>query len=142
MQTTERRLGRIASGFNARARKHRSLGVVSAETLRLIDIRFGGRCYYCPTVMGISDGTWDHQVALSEGGRNDISNIVRCCMDCQRKKFTKTPAEFDQHRQLTVICPIDGVEFHPRWAEWQAGRARYCSHRCAGAARWLQKGSA
>ena len=141
MTDTKRRLGRIASGFNSRARKHHSLGVVSWETLILVDRRYGGLCVYCGTELPLSGGTWDHQIALSEGGRNDVRNIVRCCVDCQRRKFTKTPEQYAQHQELTVTCPIDGVVFHPRWAEWLNGRARYCSHRCAGAARWQKEGA-
>ena len=139
MTTTERRLGRLAAGFNSRARRYHSLGVVDWQTLVLIHARAGGNCQYCGTHMELDHGTWDHSVPLSEGGRNDITNIARCCTSCQRRKFTKTPAEFDAHRALTVICPIDGVEFKPRWAEWVAGRARYCSHRCAGAAAYKKE---
>lgn len=134
MPSLERRLGRIAAAFNARARKLHSLGVVDASTLILVHTRAGGTCRYCGVLMELEHGTWDHSIALSEGGRNDITNIVRCCINCQRRKFTKTPAEYDAHRALTVTCPIDGVVFRPRWAEYNAGRARYCSHRCAGAA--------
>lgn len=139
MTTTERRLGRIASGFNSRARRNRSIGVVSWQQLYLVHLRFAGRCHYCGINVAIEGGTWDHQQALSEGGRNDISNIVRCCNTCQRKKFDKTPEEYAEHLNLKVTCPIDGTVFQPRWAEWLAGRARYCSHRCAGAARWRVK---
>ena len=134
MVTLERRLGRIAAGFNARARKLHSLGVVDWSTLAQVHVKAGGKCHYCPTVMELEHGTWDHAISLSEGGRNDITNLVRCCTNCQRRKFTKTPAEYDAHRALTVTCPIDGTVFKPRWAEYLAGRARYCSHRCAGAA--------
>lgn len=136
MTVIERRLGRIASGFNSRARKAHALGVVNWQTLVVVHTRGGGKCHYCSTWLELEFGTWDHVIALSEGGRNDIDNIVRCCQSCQRRKFTKSSAEYDEHRALTVTCPIDAVVFHPRWAEWKAGRARYCSHRCAGAARW------
>jgi len=139
--TTERRLGRLAAGFNARARQYKSLGLVSWETLVLIHVRFGGRCHYCGTMMDLDGGSWDHAIALSDGGRNDVSNIVRCCITCQRKKFTKNPAEFEAHQKLTVTCgrPGCGNVFKPRWAEYVAGRARYCSHSCAGAMRWQQQ---
>lgn len=141
MTTNARRLGRIAAGFNSRARQYHSLGVVNADTLTLIHVRFGGRCYYCKTEMELEHGTWDHAVPLIAGGRNDLTNIVRCCLTCQRQKFTKTPREFSEHQGRTVTCarPGCGNTYKPRWAEWQAGRARYCSHACAGAMRW-QKG--
>src|SRR5258708_10142 len=96
----ERRLGRIASGYNARARKYHSLGVVSADTLLVIHRTFGGKCHYCGTELPIEGGTWDHVQALSEGGRNDITNLVRCCLRDQRTKFTKSAPEFAAHKEL------------------------------------------
>lgn len=135
----ERRLGRIAAGFNSRGRKYLSRGVVSWETLVLIHAQAQGRCAYCGTELPLSGGTWDHSEALSEGGRNDVTNIVRCCIDCQRRKFTKDKAAFAAHKELIVACSGCGKLYKPRWAEWVNGRARYCSHMCAGAARWQKE---
>src|SRR6266571_987426 len=123
MTTTERRLGRLAAGFNARARQYKSLGVVSWETLVMIHVRAGGQCQYCHVSLELHHGSWDHAIDLPEGDRNDIGNIVRCCLDCQRRKFDKPPEEFAKHKVLQVICPIDGRVFQPRWAEYMAGRA-------------------
>lgn len=139
MPSLERRLGRVASGFNSRARQHHALGVVTAAVLVQVHVRSGGRCHYCGIELELEHGTWDHAQALSEGGRNDITNLVRCCVKDQRTKHTKTPTEFAAHQALTVTCPIDGTVFQPRWAEWKAGRARYCSHRCAGKAAWQKE---
>lgn len=129
----KRRLQRIASTFNARARKHRVPGVVSWQML----LSLGNTCYYDGTQLTVNDGSYDHVLAFDSGGTNVITNIVRCCMTCQRTKFTKTPDQFAQHRALTVTCarPGCGVTYQPRWAEWINGRARYHSHACAGWAR-------
>ncbi len=135
-----RRLQRIASGFNAKARRYHVPGIVSWGMLA----SFPQRCEYCGTGLDLNQGTWDHQIAFDKGGTNEISNIVRCCTDCQRRKFTKTPAEFAEHRDQWVQCSRPGCpnQYKPRWAEYQRGRARYCSHQCAGAMRWVKPVSA
>jgi 5-methylcytosine-specific restriction endonuclease McrA len=129
----KRRLQRIASTFNARARKLRAPGVVSWQML----LSLGSECAYDGTLMSINDGSYDHVIPFENGGTNHITNIVRCCMTCQRTKYTKTPIEFAQHRALEVTCarPGCGNTYQPRWAEYTNGRARYCSHACAGWAR-------
>lgn len=98
-----------------------------------------GECSYCNTELTLETGTWDHVIAFDKGGTNLISNIRRCCTNCQRRKFTKTPAEYDEHRAMVVNCALPGCPntYTPRWAEWQRGKARYCSLKCAGASRWL-----
>jgi hypothetical protein len=130
---TKRRLQRIASSFNAKARNRHVPGVVTWEMLATLP----GACRYCGIALDLDHGSWDHYTAWENGGDNWITNIVRCCTTCQRSKFTKTEAEYAAHRDLMVVCarPGCGVEFRPRWAEYQNGRARYCSHRCAGMAR-------
>jgi hypothetical protein len=126
-----RRLQRIASTFNSKARKYHVPGVVSWQMLAAMP----GQCAYCPIVLdNLDEGTWDHVLPFDRGGHNTIDNIVRCCTDCQRRKFTKTPDEFAASESLRVVCPIDGTVFKPRWAEWQRGVARYCSLSCAGIA--------
>lgn len=130
MTDLKRRLQRVASSMNARARKYHAPGVIHWANLAIM----GNTCHYCGIEMLLEDGTWDHKIALNEGGTNWVSNIVRCCMTCQRTKFTKSPEAFEAHKELTVTCPIDGTVFQPRWAEYQRGMAKYCSLRCAGVA--------
>lgn len=131
--SVKRRLQRIASTFNAKARRLHVPGVVSWQMLASL----GDKCAYCPTELTLDQGTWDHVLSFDKGGHNVISNIVRCCTTCQRAKFTKTPSEYAEHQVRLVTCkrPGCGVQYRPRWAEWQAGRARYHSHACAGAAK-------
>lgn len=99
----------------------------------------GNVCVYCGTELRLEDGSWDHVIAFDKGGTNFIDNIVRCCTSCQRRKHSKSPTEYDAHRALVVTCALPGCEvtYKPRWAEYQRGMARYCSHQHAGAARWL-----
>lgn len=129
----KRRLQRIASTFNAKARNMHVAGVVSWEQLAAL----GDECAYCGISLDLAHGTWDHAIAFDRGGVNWITNIVRCCVTCQRTKHTKTKEEFEEHRTMIVTCarPGCGTTFHPRWAERQRGMARFCSHQCAGMAR-------
>jgi len=133
MVSIKRRLQRIASTHNAKARKLHVPGVLSWQMLAAA----GDYCRYCGTELRLEEGSWDHFLAFDRGGTNEISNIVRCCTACQRRKFTKTEAEYAEHRDRLVTCkrPGCGVQYKPRWAEWEAGRARYCSHVCAGMAK-------
>ena len=130
---TKRRLQRIASSFNAKGRKYHVQGVVTWEMLAVK----GSACHYCGIGLDLDHGTWDHYVAFDAGGDNWTTNIVRCCTTCQRTKFTKTEAEFAAHKALVVTCNRPGCNntYQPRWAEWNRGMARYCSHVCAGMAR-------
>lgn len=132
-QGIKRRLQRIAATFNARARRFRVSGVVSWTML----LGLGNRCHYCSIELDLEHGTWDHVIAFERGGTNWISNIVRCCITCQREKHTKTPDEFAEHREMIVTCarPSCGNQFKPRYAERKRGMAKYCSHACAGASR-------
>lgn len=47
-------------------------------------------CSYCgdPTA-----DTWDHVIPMGRGGANDLSNIVPCCLTCNRKKHLKPVSE-------------------------------------------------
>lgn len=130
MVTTKRRIQRVASSFNAKARRLHVPGVVSWEMLASLP----SFCRYCGIGLDLDHGSWDHYIAWDKGGDNWITNIVRCCTTCQRTKFTKTEEEFREHRELIVMCSRPGCTntYQPRWAEYQNGRARYCSHRCAG----------
>jgi len=129
-----RRLQRIASGFNTKARRHHVPGVVSPEMLASMP----GACHYCQIDLAIQDGTWDHVIPFHRGGSNLVDNIVRCCMTCQRRKFTKTPAEYEEHMNMRSTCALPGcdVTWQPRYAEAKRGMARYCSRSHAALSRW------
>ena len=133
MTDIKRRIQRIASTFNAKARRLHVPGVVNWQMLATL----GNKCRYCGFEMTLEDGSWDHYMPWDKGGTNHITNIVRCCLTCQREKFTKSEDEYAEHRSRLVTCKRPGCmnTYQPRWAEWQAGRARYCSHQCAGMAR-------
>lgn len=133
-QTAEqRRLLRVADAYNRKAARVGASGTVTAREL----YELPHQCPYCGIGLEDGQGTFDHTIPFAKGGNNDISNITRCCLTCNREKFDKSPEELKFWRELRVTCPIDGTVFQPRWAEWVNGRARYCSLRCAAKSRWV-----
>ena len=50
-------------------------------------------CQYCRKAFGTPELTFDHVVPVAQGGRKDWENIVTCCVNCNRKKGGRTPAE-------------------------------------------------
>jgi 5-methylcytosine-specific restriction endonuclease McrA len=140
-QTPEqRRLVRLAAAYNTKARRLGVRGVVRPQDLWLIE-QLQPECLYCDVGLEIGQGTFDHVVPLDRGGLNMPHNIVRCCLTCNRRKFTKTPAQLRQHDARLVVCarPGCGVMYRPRWAEYEAGRARLCSRRCSALMRWQKE---
>ena len=55
--------------------------------------RDGGRCQYCSKQFSRSELTIDHVVPRTQGGRSAWDNVVCCCIDCNRKKGGRTPAQ-------------------------------------------------
>jgi 5-methylcytosine-specific restriction endonuclease McrA len=135
----QRRLVRLAASYNSKARRLGVRGTVTAEDLLWIETStWGTICHYCGIALEVGQGTFDHVIPLDRGGQNSALNIVRCCLTCNRGKFTKTPEQFARHQERTVTCarPGCGKQFKPRWAEYENGRARLCSRRCAALWRW------
>ncbi len=55
------------------------------------------RVRYCNEVCPRAELTFDHVVPVAQGGRKDWENIVTCCVDCNRRKGGRTPAEAGMH---------------------------------------------
>ena len=51
------------------------------------------RCQYCKKHFEMSELTYDHVVPRSHGGRTEWTNIVTCCVDCNRRKGGRTPEQ-------------------------------------------------
>ena len=51
------------------------------------------RCQYCGGRFSSEDLTYDHILPKSRGGKTRWDNIVTCCVECNRKKGGRTPAE-------------------------------------------------
>lgn len=137
-QTAEyRRLVRLASGYNTRARKIGAIGVVTADDLMFIELAEDS-CNYCGIGLEVGMGSFDHIISLHLGGRNVRTNITRCCSTCQRSKFTKTASDFAEHSVLLVSCEVCGLKFKPRWGEYKRGAAKTCSRSCSAKKRWAK----
>ncbi len=128
-----RRLTRLATSYNKKAQRLGVPGVITAVDL----VRKPMKCNYCGIGLEVGQGTFDHVIPFDKGGTNENINIVRSCLTCNRKKFTKSPAEFAEHQNLVVACVVCGDTYQPRWGEWINGRARVCSRKCAGRKRWM-----
>ena len=53
-----------------------------------------GLCAYCGTTLSLESMTTDHVVSISNGGENDLDNLVPACLDCNNLKASMTLEEF------------------------------------------------
>ncbi|MGQ9860073.1 MAG: HNH endonuclease [Thermodesulfobacteriota bacterium] len=56
-----------------------------------------GICYYCGRRFPPRELTMDHVVPLVRGGRSSRSNCVTSCKECNTKKRTLLPLEWDEY---------------------------------------------
>lgn len=56
-----------------------------------------GKCYYCGEKVGFKNLTMDHVIPLSRGGRSTKDNLVPCCKECNTKKKSLLPVEWDEY---------------------------------------------
>ncbi len=59
--------------------------------------RASGKCYYCGRVFPPSELTMDHLVPLARGGQSTKGNIVPCCKECNNKKRSLLPVEWQEY---------------------------------------------
>jgi 5-methylcytosine-specific restriction endonuclease McrA len=76
---------------------HRRRAAAGGDRIRVEDWerllkKHKGRCAYCGEKPMLIEA--DHRTPLSRGGRNTIDNILPACRGCNRRKRTKTEAEF------------------------------------------------
>ena len=55
-----------------------------------------GACHYCRRQVGTKALTMDHIVPLIRGGRSVRGNMVPACKDCNSKKQSLLPWEWDE----------------------------------------------
>jgi 5-methylcytosine-specific restriction protein A len=56
-----------------------------------------GICYYCHREVGREQLTMDHIVPLSRGGKSKKGNLVPACKECNNKKKTMLPVEWEEY---------------------------------------------
>jgi len=56
--------------------------------------RDSGECQYCGKKVTLNEMHWDHVHPSSKGGKTNWTNIVCCCLDCNKKKGNKSLQEF------------------------------------------------
>ena len=54
-----------------------------------------GKCHYCSSVVPHKELTMDHIVPLAMGGCSTRDNIVPSCKDCNTKKRSMMPLEWE-----------------------------------------------
>ena len=64
-----------------------------------------GKCQYCGLRVSLSEFTYDHVVPRARGGKTDWDNCVVCCMPCNQRKGSKTPAEAGMKLLSTPVRP-------------------------------------
>lgn len=58
-----------------------------------------GRCHYCGREVGLRGLTMDHIVPLVRGGRSSRGNVVPACKECNNKKKSLLPVEWEEYLQ-------------------------------------------
>ena len=58
-----------------------------------------GTCYYCSKSFKPKELTMDHIVPMARGGRSTKDNLVACCKECNNKKKTLLPMEWDEYME-------------------------------------------
>ena len=83
------------------------------------------RCQYCGQRFPSAELTYDHVVPRSQGGRTTWENIVMTCIDCNRAKGNRTPAQAEMTLRTQPTRPAWVPRYNPRLqtrevpAEWR-----------------------
>lgn len=56
-----------------------------------------GVCFYCGRPTPARELTMDHIVPLARGGRSTKSNVVPACKDCNNRKKSMLPMEWESY---------------------------------------------
>lgn len=66
-----------------------------------------GVCYYCHRQVRPEELTMDHVVPLSRGGKSNKGNIVSACKECNSKKKSLLPVEWEEYLKALDRQPAD-----------------------------------
>mmetsp|Transcript_10223 Transcript_10223/g.19653 ORF Transcript_10223/g.19653 Transcript_10223/m.19653 type:complete len:207 (-) Transcript_10223:244-864(-) len=67
---------------------------IKTRIRRRVFERDGFHCRFCQKCFEASELTIDHYIPVSEGGSNDIQNLVTACLSCNSKKGSSMPENF------------------------------------------------
>ena len=56
-----------------------------------------GTCWYCGQKEGFHNLTMDHVIPLARGGRSTKDNLVPSCKECNTKKKSSLPVEWEEY---------------------------------------------
>jgi 5-methylcytosine-specific restriction endonuclease McrA len=56
-----------------------------------------GVCYYCRRQVGRANLTMDHIVPMGRGGKSIRGNVVPACKDCNNRKKSLLPIEWQEY---------------------------------------------
>lgn len=70
-----------------------------------IYLRDKGLCQYCNIPVTREEFTIDHIIPKSQGGKTSWENAVICCVDCNRYKANKTPAQAGMKLKSDPVRP-------------------------------------
>lgn len=94
---------------NGRAKRIGIIGFHTPEELETLYAQQNGKCFYCSVPIVIHNeeisktkkrGHVDHYIAITNGGSNDISNLVWSCSTCNIRKSVRSPEDFKIHMKL------------------------------------------
>ncbi|HEY3360203.1 MAG TPA: HNH endonuclease [Polyangia bacterium] len=70
-----------------------------------------GRCQYCGRRFPSAELTYDHVTPRAQGGKTTWENIVMACVDCNRTKGNRTPAQ----AEMRLLRPPARPGWVPRY---------------------------
>ena len=99
-------------------------------TRRNLLVRDNAECQYCGRVVSTHEYTQDHIIPQCQGGKSTWTNLVVCCMKCNKSKAGRTP----QQAGMTLLSkPVEpkandpkyNFKLHinkmrPEWKEWES----------------------
>ncbi len=56
-----------------------------------------GKCEYCGVSVSPKELTMDHVIPMARGGRSEKNNLVACCKECNNRKKSLLPQEWDEY---------------------------------------------
>lgn len=54
-----------------------------------------GVCHWCGKTVAPGDLTMDHVLPLARGGKTTKNNVVPCCKECNTRKKSRMPNQWD-----------------------------------------------